>query len=104
MVPDGWNSIVRRLKKELPPPFPVTVQTVDAIKADMYGYTEFDGERLRIVIERKCLKCGCDCMFWVLLHEWLHAMDHWHLDRNDHPDSAGAYYMQAYRIIFAIKE
>jgi hypothetical protein len=43
-------------------------------------------------------------MLWVLLHEWLHAMDHWHLDRNDHPDSAGAYYMQAYRIIFGIKE
>jgi len=39
-------------------------------------------------------------MLWVLIHEWLHAMDHWRLNQQDHADAAGAYYMKAYRIVF----
>lgn len=102
MVPSEWVKTINRLKRELPPAFPVSVRTVSFIKGK-HGYTEFNGERLTIVIERACGGCNCDSMYWVLLHEWLHAMDHWHLDQQDHADTGGVYYMKAYRIIFQVE-
>lgn len=96
-IPDGWHSTVRRLKRDLPPPHPVSVRTVKSIKTGEHGYTEFDGKRFTIYIERGCH----GCMWWTLAHEWGHLSEQgWTRGRQPHPDSMGPYYMQAYRIVF----
>jgi hypothetical protein len=93
-VPDGWHSTVRRLKKELPPPLPVSIRTKKDIPGRL-GHCWKRGGRFYIEIAQGCQ----DCMYHTLAHEYAHLFD-WHDGIKEHSESFGCWFARAYQVVY----
>jgi len=95
MIPSDWTKTVNRLKKAIPPPYPVTVRTKKILDHDRLGQCWFENGRFYVEIKR----CCPDCMFMTLVHEYAHLFD-WHDDIKEHSESWGVWVARAYQIVF----
>lgn len=94
MIPSDWRQTVNRLKRELPPPLPVSVRTAKHIEG-MHGWADKRGDRFVICVEQNVPYL----MFLVLCHEYAHLFD-WHDGIKEHSESWGCWFARAYQVVF----
>jgi hypothetical protein len=97
-----YNKLVRRLKKEIPPGFPVSVRRVKMKKND--GLCTKKGNKFLITIDKALNESSA---IDTLVHEWAHALNWNHLhdsltqeefEKVAHDASWGVAYAKVYRI------
>ena len=94
----NYRRVVKFLKQELPPRYPVSVRRVE-VPRDEFGHCALERRKFYIYIDR-CLPEWL--ALEVLIHEWAHCLS-WSR-KEFHNDAWGVAYSRAYRKFLQFKD
>ncbi len=98
----SYQRLLRLLRQQLPPAFPVIVRRVKMTDKD--GYCSKVGDKFQIRVNKELPEAGA---IDALLHEWAHArcwshlhdsIDHKEFEKLAHDASWGVAYSEVYRV------
>lgn len=90
---ETYRRVIRFLKRELPPYYPVSVRRL-RLSDSLDGDCQLKGEKFLIRINRNLSEHEA---IEVALHEWAHALAWWRCPLDEHCDEWGKAYSRVYR-------